>query len=268
MNYYKIFFIMLMILGLYVIPIPSLALPEINIDGQSILPRAEIYTMPRTGNFSTGSTFDVPIYIDTKGNSINTINIKVSFDQTKLSIIKPSFGKSIFGIWLEPPTYSNELGTASFVGVIPNGIVTNSGLIATISFKAVKEGTAKVMINDYSSANLNDGLGSEVILNFKGSVLNLSQEIIPQVVVTPIIPNVPIEQVEVAPPEVPIEKIETIVPEEILPKASGNTIEDIYKKLKDSQVLRIFLLLFVILLILFLYKKIFSHLDKNNNIPN
>lgn len=173
----KLFKFSLIILGLFLLPFLSLAQQAINLDGPSLLPRAEIFTSPRNGDFLVGSTFDVPIYIDTKGNSINTINLKINFDPNKLSIIKPSGGKSIFGIWLEPPSYDNKNGLASFVGVIPNGIVTSSGLIVTVTFKAISTGEARVNLVDYSSANLNDGVGSNVKLSLNGSFFNINPRI-------------------------------------------------------------------------------------------
>lgn len=152
------------ILGFLLLPCFSYAETHINYEGSSLLPKSEIFINPTSAEFLVGSTFDVPIYIDTKGNSINTVNIKLDFDASRLSIVKPSGGKSILGIWLEPPAYDNKNGTASFMGVIPNGIVTSSGLIATVTFKAIAIGEAKIGFNNYSSANLNDGVGSNVNL--------------------------------------------------------------------------------------------------------
>ncbi len=155
-------------------PLLSYGQETINLDGTTLLPRAEIFTTPRSGNFIVGSTFETPIYINTNNNNINAINVKISFDSSKLSIVNPSGGKSIFGIWVEPPSYDNKKGQASLVGIIPGGIVTSSGLIATISFKAIAPGEATVTVTNYSSANLNDGLGSDVKLSFSGSQYSIS----------------------------------------------------------------------------------------------
>jgi hypothetical protein len=166
------------LMGLILVPSFSFADPPvINLDGPSLLPRAEIFTTPHTGDFLVDSTFEIPIYINTEGYNINTVNIKLKFDPSHLSIIKPSGGKSIFGIWLEPPSYDNNNGTASFVGVIPSGIVTSSGLIATVTFKALAVGEARVGFTDYTSANLNDGVGSNVKLSLNGSFLTISPKI-------------------------------------------------------------------------------------------
>lgn len=137
----------------------------INLDASKSLSRAEVLLSPRSATFVVGSTFDIPILLNTKGGSINGIEIRLNYDKNKLAIIQPSGGKSIVGIWVEPPKYNNTNGTASYVGVIPDGIVTNSGLIGTITFKALSTGSASVSIASNSRILLNNGLGSEAYLN-------------------------------------------------------------------------------------------------------
>ncbi len=155
-------------------PVFVFAQESININAQNLLAKSEIFISPRNATFLVGSTFEAPIYIDTKGSNINAIDLKINFDPAKLSIVNPSGGKSIFGIWVEPPKYDNRKGTASLAGVVPSpGIVTSSGLIITITFKVLSSGTTRVTISDNSSANLNDGLGSEVLLAKSGATYNL-----------------------------------------------------------------------------------------------
>lgn len=166
-----------LILGLLLFPYFLFAQTSINLNGSNLLPKADIFISPNSATFLAGSTFDVPIYIDTKGNSVNTVNVKLNFDASRLAIVKPSGGKSILGIWLEPPAYDNKNGTASFMGVIPNGIVTSSGLIATVTFKAVSAGNTRIDFDSYSSANLNDGVGSNVRLNLIGADYHINPKL-------------------------------------------------------------------------------------------
>lgn len=128
---------------------------------------------PRTGSFVEGSTFEVPILIDTKGKSINGIEIRINFDKERLSIVNPSSGTSIIGIWVETPGYDNTLGTLSYVGIVPNGVTTQSGLIGTISFKAKKTGSAMISIDSSSKILLNDGLGTEADIDFGSAEYNV-----------------------------------------------------------------------------------------------
>jgi hypothetical protein len=173
-NFLKKFIIMVLFLGFFSVFFTSFAQTTINLNGQELLPKAEIFISPRTGNFIAGSTFEAPVYIDTKGNNINAINLKVRFNPSKMAVVKPSGSKSIFGIWVEPPSYDNAKGTVSLVGLIPDGIVTSSGLITTITFKSLASGEASVYITEESSANLNDGLGSNVKLSLGKSFYTFS----------------------------------------------------------------------------------------------
>ncbi len=109
---------------------------QVSIDATTLMPHTSVSFSPTTGSFVEGSTFDVPILLDTEGSSINAIELHVIFDSDKLTVINPSSGKSIIGVWTEPPSYDNTRGIANYVGVIPNGIKTGSGLIGTITFKA------------------------------------------------------------------------------------------------------------------------------------
>lgn len=139
---------------------------EIRVSASDLLPHVDVSLAPSSGTFVEGSTFQVPILINTRNASVNGIDLKINFDSNKLSIIEPSNGKSIIGVWVEPPVYDNSKGTASFVGVIPNGIITSSGLIGTITFIAKSTGTAAVSFRQNSSILLNDGLGSTATTNF------------------------------------------------------------------------------------------------------
>ncbi len=173
----KKIFTLFLLIGFILVSHLTYAEDSLDYNAENLLPKAEIFINPSNAEFLVGSTFDVPIYIDTKGNSINTVNVKLSFDATRLSIVKPSGGKSILGIWLEPPSYDNKKGTASFMGVVPKGIVTSSGLIATVTFKAIATGNSSIGFSNYSSANLNDGIGSNVILSLGRAIYKINPKI-------------------------------------------------------------------------------------------
>lgn len=144
----------------------SFAEQVINLDASSLVARAEISITPPQATFVEGSIFEVPILINTKGRSINAIELNIKFDPKKLSIIKPSTGKSIIGLWIQPPSYDNTKGTASIVGSIPGGIVSDSSLILSITFQAKAAGVAEVRVLDSSNVLANDGVGTQVVLSF------------------------------------------------------------------------------------------------------
>ncbi|OGI65157.1 hypothetical protein A3A95_04150 [Candidatus Nomurabacteria bacterium RIFCSPLOWO2_01_FULL_39_18] len=127
--------------------------------------RVEVFLSPRSGSFVEGTTFDVPILINTNNNSVEAIKIKINFDKDKLAIVQPSGGKSIVGLWSESPSYDNTLGTVSYVGTIADGIVTESGLVATITFNAISYGQATISVSFTSEILLNDGLETSAVLD-------------------------------------------------------------------------------------------------------
>lgn len=156
------FFARIVIASLVLAPASVFA---VTIDASKVMPTATVYFSPRTGSFVEGSTFEVPVLLNTRGSSVNAVEIKVRYDSDALSIIQSSSGKSIIGVWVDPPSYDNSRGSASFVGVIPDGIVTDAGLVASITFKAKRTGTATLGIQQTSRVLLNDGLGSEMVLD-------------------------------------------------------------------------------------------------------
>ncbi|MCX6757305.1 MAG: cohesin domain-containing protein [Candidatus Nomurabacteria bacterium] len=161
-NYKIIFFILISIFFSFSF---STYAQTVNIDASKLLAHVEVSLSPRSGSFVEGSTFQVPILVNTKNRSINGIEIRINFDKNKLSIVNPTGGTSIIGVWVEPPGFDNTRGTASYVGVIPNGIITESGLIGTITFKAKVSGKAVVSIASNSKILLNDGLGTSAQLD-------------------------------------------------------------------------------------------------------
>src|SRR3990167_6184067 len=74
----------------------------VDTDSKNFPIRIEVFLLPRSGSFVEGSTFEVPILVNTKGASINGVNIKINFNKDKLSIVQPSGGKSIIGFWEKP----------------------------------------------------------------------------------------------------------------------------------------------------------------------
>ena len=134
------------------------------LNAQDLRQTAEIYFSPQQGTFLEGSTFQIPIFINTKGGSINAVELYLEFDPSRFSIVSPSGGVSIIGLWVEPPSYNNTKGTAKIVGTIPNGITTGSGLIATITFQAKAPGVGAVSLSSASQALMNDGIGTPVEL--------------------------------------------------------------------------------------------------------
>ncbi len=144
----------------------SAGISTVSVNAQDLLPRATAFLSPTSETVLQGTTFNVSVYLNTEGNSVNTLDLKIQFPPDKLAIVTPSGGTSLIQLWLQPPTYSNTNGTTEYAGVIPNGIVTQSGLVATITFRALASGEANIVIGSDSSILANDGFGTQMNAQF------------------------------------------------------------------------------------------------------
>ncbi len=128
---------------------------------------------PNTGTYAVGSTFDVTVVLDTQGQSVNAVQMQLSFPADKLQLVSPSVGNSIIEIYTSPPRYDNAAGEVSIVGGIPNGINVKNGLLAKLTFRVRSLGTANLRFTGESQALLNDGNGTNVLNNNSGATFKL-----------------------------------------------------------------------------------------------
>jgi hypothetical protein len=157
--------LMILIAVVFAIPAVSSAQQK-TIRANPITQKATIFLSPRTATFQEGSTFEIPVFLNTHNGSINALDLEVKFDTSKLEIVRPSGGQSIIAVWIEPPSYSNTKGFVKIVGAIPNGIKTESGLITTITFRAIASGQATVYVSNLTRVLASDGYGTEVETTF------------------------------------------------------------------------------------------------------
>ncbi|HMQ02267.1 MAG TPA: cohesin domain-containing protein [Candidatus Doudnabacteria bacterium] len=128
---------------------------------------------PASGEHAVGSTFDVAVQIDTRGQNINAVQMELSFPPDKLQLISPSAGSSIIQIYTSPPKFDNSLGRVEIIGGIPNGINVSNGLISTLTFRVRSVGSASLRFTGQSQILLNDGRGTNVLQNTFGATYNL-----------------------------------------------------------------------------------------------
>src|SRR3989344_4782553 len=172
----KILGALLLFVGVFTMSGAALAQPVINVDVGTLRQKATVSFSPRTGSFTAGSTFQVPIVINTEGKSVNAIELHIKFNPSRLQIVAPAGQRSIVGLWISPPTYSNTLGTLTLVGTIPGGITTESGLIANITFKGIASGDTRISISSESQILANDGLGTPVATSFGDALYSITPQ--------------------------------------------------------------------------------------------
>ena len=141
-------------------------LPAAKAAGDASLP----FT-PYTGSYLVGSTFDVTVALDTHGQQINTVELRMTFPPYMLQVIKPVGGTSFIQSWFSPPAFSNKDGTLTLIGgIAPGGVNTSNGLVTTITFRAVAPGDAVLTILKSSKVLAHDGQGTDV-LGSRGSAV-------------------------------------------------------------------------------------------------
>lgn len=147
-----------------------LALPVV-----SFAEGASLYLSPNSGTFYVGSTFDVSVFVNTGGENINAVGVDLKFDPRKVQIANPTAGRSFISVWVAQPAYSNIEGTASFQGGVPSpGINTSSGLVSTITFRAVAPGETTIYFTDSSRVLLNDGKGTNALTSMSRGVYSIA----------------------------------------------------------------------------------------------
>lgn len=133
---------------------------------------ASLFLSPGSGTFVVDSTFEVSVYLDTKGNSVNTIDLAIKFPPDKLQLVSSGIGKSIIGLWTSQPKYNNQTGLLELTGGVPGGVNVSRGLITTMTFRVKAVGQAVVKF-DRTRILLNDGEGTEVVTNNQNSLYDL-----------------------------------------------------------------------------------------------
>ena len=157
----RCYFLVLFLLA--IVPNTLHAQTIVSLNAANLVPSATLSISPSTENVIEGSTFNVSVYLNTNRESVNTVSLDLAFPADKLNIVNPSLGgESFISGWIAPPTYSNTNGTLHLAGIVPNGIITESGLIFSATFKAVASGNAIVQILPSSQVLANDGLGTPI----------------------------------------------------------------------------------------------------------
>ncbi len=129
---------------------------------------ATLSLSPSTTTLSAGNIVTIKILTNTLGVSINNAEATLQFPTDLLEVVSVSKAGSIFTLWVEDPSYSNASGKVSFNGGIASpGYSGSAGTIASVTFKAKKQGTASLLFTD-AAVRQNDGLGTDV-LSSKGS---------------------------------------------------------------------------------------------------
>ena len=132
---------------------------------------ARLYFDAPQRDYNVGDTIPVRVFIDTEGESINAIGLKINYPEDKIKLESVGNGNSIINFWVNILT-----------GVVVGGYQGDAGLISQLNFKALTAGAAAVSLENESEVYLNDGQGTRAALKLDNPVaLNIGEGlIIPQ----------------------------------------------------------------------------------------
>ena len=153
----------------------------------SLVPTRGVYAaslsiFPASTTVSVGDIVSLKFLVNTGGKYINNTEATVQFPTAMLDVVSVTKSSSIFTLWVEEPSFSNYNGEITFNGGVPTpGYSGAGGYIATITFKAKKQGTASVLFTD-AAVRENDGLGTDILSSKSGSTIQIG---IPKVVEVP-----------------------------------------------------------------------------------
>lgn len=134
---------------------------------------ATLSLTPSTSNINVGNIVFVKININTQGKYINNAEAILQFPLDLLEVISITKSPSIFSLWVENPEYSNTKGTVSFNGGVANpGYNGSTGTVASVTFRAKKQGTASLLFSD-AAIRENDGLGTDILSGRGTSVIQI-----------------------------------------------------------------------------------------------
>lgn len=121
---------------------------------------------PSSGTYTVNRNFTVSVVVDSANQAMNAADGVINFPTDKLKIIDLSKNASIFNLWVQEPSYSNNgsgIGNARFEGVVLNpGFTGSNGKILNITFQPIRAGTATVSFAR-GSVLANDGNGTNIL---------------------------------------------------------------------------------------------------------
>ncbi len=178
---------------------------------------ATLFVSPASVSVHAGDVFSVSIRVNTESKPINAVSAKLLFPKQLLQATGVSKSGSILNFWVQDPTISNTLGSVSFEGVAVNpGYSGSSGKIASVSFRALKEGTANLTLSQ-GSVLANDGEGTAVLSSVSRGIVTITKSIpSPEVLVPP--ESIPVVEEII----IPVEKEEISIQITSIPQSANS----------------------------------------------
>lgn len=140
----------------------------------SLVSASNIYFETAKNPVYAGDTFILEVKMDSKEASINSIEGDVEIDSIDNNFVVNDFSlsKSIFTLWPQTPSLSEDGRTVSFVGGVPEGFNSNGVTLFNIVIETNKEGNINISPKNIA-VYANDGKGSRVPVDVQSLTVNV-----------------------------------------------------------------------------------------------
>ncbi len=136
---------------------------------------SEMFFVSDVLNPKLDEIFQVNVYLDTQNKEINALEGKIIFPKDKIDLREIKTVNSVVNLWFDHPHLNihSDYREVMFGGVIPGGYNEDKGLILSLTFRAIDNGSISFSFKDLK-ISLNDGLGTEGEISFKSQLLTIS----------------------------------------------------------------------------------------------
>lgn len=128
---------------------------------------ADLSFSPSGGEFNVGDKVVVKVQVSSDVPP-NAVAASILFPSSILTIDSISKTGSIINFWVTEPTFSKSSGVVKLEGVVLNGFTGGSGTVVSVTFHAIKEGTAKILFQS-GQVLANDGEGTDITKNLNSA---------------------------------------------------------------------------------------------------
>lgn len=125
-------------------------------------------------NLSEGGITTLVVSLNTEGQSINTIEGDLKYDDAFVKAEFINIGSSFVNFWIEKPNLKTT-GIVHFSGMTPGGVSFVDGEAFKVIFRAKKTGNTNLSLSNVSLL-LNDGKGGTASVKVKNVDLKINQD--------------------------------------------------------------------------------------------
>lgn len=136
---------------------------------------AELFVNASDSSVLEGEIIRLRVGVNTQGVSINNGESTIAFPSDLMQVVSIDTSSSIFDLWVNKPSFSNNTGTITFNGGVANpGFTGANGTLFWINARAKKAGLAGISLQS-SFVRANDGLGTDILSSTRNTSVTIAK---------------------------------------------------------------------------------------------